>query len=434
VARVFGYKRGVMGIRVRDGGGAAPSRPPAGAIALGIALGVVALAASLASCSADLSPEPLPPPPLDGSTFDDVATHADASVADATVSDASVFDEIAADAPVGAHARLVLVNGSPNAPALRFCFGTGDPSAGGTELAAAPALPDDDIASAANGLPYPGVFAGAGAPAADPQADWSRSAVAFYAINAERIRSQVRSQDAAQANCRALLGPDGGGALLTMNQDYWYLGAVPPGSMADGTAWLTAIVGCLPGVADSGPPCDGALDGSTPPSTMGGGLWQLDNTTAVDAGSEDAFGAQFVNASFALAGPAGKGVAASAGVYTGDAAALDSRVPVSPDAIPGALRPATLAEVSGVAFDADSGFYFEATLPDGGVLDVTSSFPAMQKSTWGVSVPEGGAFEYGRGFVFVLVGDPSVPDPGGAGSTRAGRLLAFPTNPPFGSP
>lgn len=358
----------------------------------------------------------------DGSLPEDASTH-DAFAADVVSSDSTVGDASAPDAALGLHAHLVVVNGSPNAPALRFCFGAGDPAAGGTELAAVPAEPDDDIASAANGLPYPGVFTGAGAPALDPGTDWSQTAVALFAIDAQRIRSQVRSQDAAQANCRALLGTDGGGALLTADRDYWYLGAVPKGTLADGTAWLTAVFGCLPGIADGAAPC-AATDAAA--SAMGG-VWELDNATAVDPG---ALGAQFVNASFALS--SGTAIVTAAGVYLG-ADSSSTRVPIASDVSGGTLRPPALAQVNGVAFD-KGGFFVEATSPDGGVVGLASPFSTIVQSTWGAKVPEGGALVDGAGYVFVLVGDPALPDDGTATGTPAGRLLAFPTNPPFGSP
>lgn len=346
---------------------------------------------------------------------------------DAAADATAAQDAAAADA--GPHAKLVLVNGSPNAPALRFCFGAGDPTANGTVLAALPAAPDDDLASTANGLPYPGVFVGSGASAPDPQTDWSQSAVAIYAIDAERIRSQVRSQDGSQANCRALVGVDGAGALLTLDEDFWYLGSIPEGTMANGTAWLSAIVGCLPGITDAGPPCDPSPDGSAPAM---GALWELDNSTTVDPRS---IGAQFANASFAtvasassLSGAAGFALQAADG-----GAAL--REAIATDAAPGTLEPQSLAVVSGLPFDGSTGFFFSATRSDGGILDIVSSFTDIQRASWGLAAPDGAAFATGGGYVFVLVGDPTmVPDGAGAAPGRAGHLLAFPTAPPFGSP
>jgi hypothetical protein len=349
------------------------------------------------------------------------AARPDAARPDAALADATASEDGSLEA--GSHARLVLVNGSPNAPALRFCFGSGDPTVSGTALAAVPAEPDDDLASSANGLPYPGVFTGSGAPAPDPGADWSLTSIAIYAIDAERIRSQVRSEDASQANCRALLGADGDGGLLVAETDYWYLGSIPKGTMVDGTSWLSAIVGCLPGIADAGPPCDAMADGAAPAM---GALWELDNVTAIAAG---AVGAQFANASF---GGGGTGLSGSAGFQISAAGGgAPVRAPIATAVGPGGLAPASLATVDGVTLDGSTAFYFSATGPDGGAVDVASSLPVIQEASWGATPPDGAAFASGGGYVFVLVGDPTLAQ---VDTSRAAHWLAFPTSPPFGSP
>jgi hypothetical protein len=350
---------------------------------------------------------------------------ADASASDASVADGPMDGDGSFDA--APRAKLLLVNGSPNAPALRFCFGSGDPTVGGTTLAAVPAEPDDDLASGINGLPYPGVFPGSGAPAPDPGADWSVSSVAIYAIDAERIRSQVKSEDASQANCRALLGADGGGGLLKVNADYWYLGSIPKGTMLPGTSWLSALVGCLPGIAEAGPPCDEVPEGSAPGM---GALWELDNSTVIEAG---AFGVQFANASFAAAGATPFGTAGLELQAAGGGGTV--RIPIAASVGPGALQPSSLESVAGVTFDGSSAFFFSAQNADGGSIDIVGTLPAIQQATWGTSPPDGAAFATGNGFVFVLVGDPTRAADGSAGpSSQAGHLLGFPTATPFGSP
>jgi hypothetical protein len=347
---------------------------------------------------------------------------------DASASDASGGDVRAdgdASLEAAAHATLIFVNGSPNAPALRFCFGTGDPTVGATAVVPLPAEPDDDLASSADGLPYPGVFPGSGAPAPDPGTDWSLTSLAIYAIDAERIRSQVKSEDASQANCRALLGADGGGGLLAANTDYWYLGSIPKGTLTGGTSWLSALVGCLPGIPEAGPPCDDVPEGSAPAA---GALWELDNSTFIDAGS---FGVQFANASFDTAASSGSaGLELPAAGNGGKA-----RIPIAVSAGPGALQPASLESVAGVTFDGSSAFFFSssAQAADGGPIEIVTPLPAIQQASWGPSAPDGAAFAPGNGYVFVLVGDPALP-PDGSASPRSGHLLGFPTSIPFGSP
>lgn len=357
---------------------------------------------------------------------------------DMTVSDASTPD---AGAPYG---TLIVVNGSPNAPALRFCFGAGDPTAGtGTQVPAVPAAPDDDLAAALAGMPYPGLFPGFGGPAPAPPTDWSLAAVAVYAIDATTIRAEVRSKGATEANCDALLGAGGGGGTLSANQDYWYLGSIPKGTLAAGTSWLSAIVGCVPGGNADAAGCELATDASA----SLGSLWELDNSTALDAGS---FGAQFANASYALAMNPSALQGASANLYVPGGADAGSTgvgplagsavIPVAADAAAGALVPASLLAVSGVTFDDASGFFFSALAPDGGAVLIADSLPTIERRSWGVNGPEGGAFADGRGYVFILVGDPSLPGraatdagdaagpEGGYTNPRAGHILAFPTD------
>jgi hypothetical protein len=268
------------------------------------------------------------------------------------------------------------------------------------------------------------VFPGSGAPAPDPGADWSLTSLAIYAIDAERIRSQVKSEDASQANCRALLGADGDGGLLEANSDYWYLGSIPKGTLTAGTSWLSALVGCLPGITEAGSPCDDLPDGSAPAA---GALWELDNSTFIEAGS---FGVQFANASFGAAASSG-----SAGLeLPGNGGTV--RVPIAVSAGPGALQPALLQSVAGVTFDGSSAFFFSASAQaaDGGPIEIVTSLPAIQQASWGPSPPDGAAFAAGNGYVFVLVGDPALPADGSAPSSRSGHLLGFPTSIPFGLP
>jgi hypothetical protein len=378
--------------------------------------------------------------------------------------------------PAPTHAKLIIVNASPDAPPLRFCVGFGDPTDGGVNIPTQVAAPDNDTVSMANNLPFPGVWPGTGGPAADTKKSLSTAAVSLYAINAQTIAGQVHST-AMEATCDSLLGSDGTGsdAGLTPGLDYWYLGTTEKGKLADGTSWLIAVVGCHAGETGLLATACGTADGGT---TLATEVWQLDNTTSIDGG---AIGAQFAHASqvFDFLNAAKGGAVTAAGFYVttvtipdagasddagdaGDAAVVEAGgpivttafLPVAGDAKFGDLKQATLLPFPGVTFDGNSGFVANAVTADGGPvflaagipLSVPVPLPTIEQLSWGANPPDAGAFRNGRGYVFVLVGDPTAPRyvspadyatplpqaDGGVFNGRFSHILGFPTNPPFG--
>jgi hypothetical protein len=358
--------------------------------------------------------------------------------------DGSLGDGAAGPVP----GKIILVHASSFAPALRFCFGsvTGvDADGGGGRVTIVPGL------AAPNTVV--GVPNGTGGPVAGIP-DVENRTLEIFAINAAKITGQIASDAGGELACADLIGsqatpvPDGGLGLV-QGTDYWDLGRLPAGTLADGTTTLIAVTGCAPGDSN---PNDALLHCPSPYDVATGnlGMWitKLDTTTPLDGGS---IGAQFAYASYpfsaasrALAG----GVAAVAGFYVTTTFTPDGGAPVTvPAAFPiaegvtyGNLAPTTLVPVSGVTFDGTSGFFVNSVTDAGGPtpFQVPIPLPSIQALSYpGV---DAGIFANGVGYVFVLVGDPTlpsfvVPDGGDAGEFNlfSVHILGFPTNPPVGN-
>ncbi len=363
--------------------------------------------------------------------------------------------------PPPVHGKLILVNGATMAPPLRFCYGAVSGDAGAVSI----------IKSV---YPAPrttlGVPPGTGGPAADSPVDLANRTLEIYALNALNPALIAQPLDGgSELACDQLLGPDGvsppaadaGGLGLVAGRDYWDIGTLPAGTLADGTTTLLAIDGCPPGVSDAN---DKLVECGTIPSsgydvTTGNlGFWtaKLDTTTPLDGGS---IGAQFAYASYpfsfiAANGPGLNGVAAVAGFYVsttfvpdagapadaGDAAVeaaapvtVNVPHPVAAGVTNGQLAPTSLVPVSGVTFDGTSGFFANIVTVDGGPssYNVPLPLPSIQQ----ISSPnaDGGYFANGAGYVFILVGDPGQAQLTDAGqfNVLSPHILGFPTNPPF---
>jgi hypothetical protein len=366
-----------------------------------------------------------------------------------------------------AFAKVLFVHASPDAPALRLCFGVSNGDASATTTI----QPTFPAPNTAGGLP-PGL----GGPAADPPRSLAGLSVTVYGIPvgvSPVLDENTADAGVAEKTCKDLLGatvpgtdagPDGG---LNPSQ-YFNLGTVPAGTLVDGSSWLFAITGCTPNspVATALPGACDKNGASYVPAVGSLGIekWQLDNKTPVASG---AIGAQFVHASrpFEVAVPTA--VAATAGFYTqiaggdggtdagdasadaGDGAPPDAGAPapltfvIAAGANAGSITPVTLTPTSGVRYDGTSGFFVLPVNDAGSPVQKGPEFPLpfIEQVSWPSGVPEGGAFQNGAGFVFVLLGNPAFPtivpppaDAGpGAGSTfdpRGVHILGFPTNPP----
>ncbi len=390
--------------------------------------------------------------------------------------------------PVPVQGKVILVNASAFAPALRFCYGSVNiPDGGdaGTVSIVKQTIPSPNTAI--------GVPPGTGGPAAASPTDLKDRTLEIYAINAAAagLSGELPAADggtSGELTCDQLIGPtalaaDAGGPAtpLVLNKDYWDIGRLQAGTLADATTTLLAVTGCAPGQSDGDKalvecpsPYDPGVSGVGPGNL---GLWstKLDTTSPLDGGS---IGAQFAYASYPFSLESGTkgGVGAIAGFYLntsisfvpdagtdgGDAgdAAVEAAAPVNvPVTLPfpiaagatyGTLSPPVTAPVSGVTFDGTSGFFVNSVTVDGGPafilpgvpLNVALPLPAIQA----LSVPsaDAGIFANGAGYVFILVGDPTEPSfvgvDGGASTADAGQfnlfsahILGFPANPPFGN-
>ncbi len=373
--------------------------------------------------------------------------------------------------------KLILVHASAYAPALRFCFGFVNGDAGAITIPKIAAAPNTD-----QGLP-PGL----GGAAAKAASDLQSRTITIFGINAAKLAGQNADAGTSELTCDKLINTDGtvvgtdaGGLGLQPGVDYWNLGTLPAGTIADGTTTLAAVIGCVPGMVTSAlddcPALPGA-DGGTAaydPAKGNLSLWvkKLDNTTAVDGG---AIGAQFAYASypFSTASTLYGGAAAVAGFLTttlvtpdagtgetdagdagGDAgdAAVEAAAPTPPvttrvpDHLGRSVRsagPTALASVPGVNYDGTSSFFVSAVTADGGPtpLQLALPLPKIQAlSAPGLATPE---FANGNGYVFILVGDPRLSSflaaDGGVATADSGsfnplsaHILGFPVNPPFG--
>lgn len=403
-------------------------------------LGGSAIAASIGACGGDDTGPAAQP---DSGRADSFLPPPDSS--DQNVSDAS--DGGGGDsAPKPKDAKLVIVHASPDMPMLRFCFGFGAPDAGsGVSTAPLPPAPNH----AAPGLPFPGTPPGTGGPAAD-YADLSKSTISAYVIDAAKIANVVQPTDGgSEPDCIALLGKnaegaaDGGTGTLTAGTDFWYVGTIPSGTLLKGTSWMVALTGCRAGETVGAGACPQPYNTST--GNLGIQLWQLDRTTVIDGGS---IGAQFVHASSAFENVTTVGGAAqtAAGFYVPGADGGVTFAPIVVDAKYGQMKPAASTPVSGVTFDGTSGFFAQAIAADAGTVGrpVAYPLPVIQQLSWGqAGPPDGAALANGQGFTFVLVGDPLQPaflddagNPADSGTfnTRFIHFLAFPNDPPFGTP
>ena len=410
----------------------------------------------------------------------------------------------------GANAKVYLIHAAadPNAPPLRFCFGLGNPADGGAVTVAdqIDAFPDTIVNPA---FPIAGLFPGfGGSTASSPKLsafNLGSLTISLYAINAIKIAGNTADgglDGGAETPCEGLIGTDAmgtagtGGGTLTMGTDYWYLGTIPScatspsACLAQGQTWIAAVTGCLPGEPAAYQPfCPTGYDPAK--GDLGLVAWQLDNTTAVDAGS---VGAQFANASSAwdtVVGAAG-GAGTAAGFWsittveagvpesgTGDDgggdAAVDAGSPAPttvfnfiPIAGPPSTgfgkisSPATVLPSGAIVYSPTTGGFATAIVAaDGGTVyyppppacDPTAGnclspllYPLPIIDAYSGNPTTGATFAGGKSVALVLLGDPANQLPyigaDGGGTTtppdpanpvpngKFAHFLAFPTSNP----
>jgi hypothetical protein len=387
--------------------------------------------------------------------------------------------------PTVVNAKVFLVHAaaSPNTHPLRFCFGLGNATDGGvvTVTGGIDPFPDFKVNPA---FPVAGLFPGfGGSTASSPQLktfDLKTLTISLYAIDAIKIANNVADagpDGGAEIPCEGLIGSDGLGSTagtksgtLTQGTDYWFLGSIPAGTLDHGTTWVAAVTGCAPGEA---PTYSAAFCPSPYSATTGNyqlSAFKLDNTTALDGG---AMGVQFANASSAWDGirTLGGGATTAGGVYIQTTTASDAGGDAAPTttttfAAVGAAdfgKTTALGPVPGVTFDGTSGAFAAFVGADGGTVVYPAPFlddaglphvctpgvscvspfvmplPLVDQITNGS--PEAGTFANGKGFAFILMGDPQQPvyigadggasDPtNGAYNGKSVHFLGFPTANP----
>jgi hypothetical protein len=364
----------------------------------------------------------------------------------------------------GPFPRVFLVHASPNLPPVRFCFGVGDPTNAATyTIFPFAALPD----SASPGQPFPAVFPGTGGEFKNPVpgVDLGTLTLTLYVVNAQAIASQTAdggTDGGPELTCDQLIPTAGatGSTFLTPNTDFWQLNTIPAHTLMDGMSYVEAITGCLPGL-----PFDGGANSycgagySTTTGNVGLTQFALDTMTTLDAGS---MGVQFAQASTPWAAAVAEAPADGGPWFTGGG--VFTVVPPGPDAGPDAgativrqviaapmsfgnvTRP-TLTPFSGLDFTsgASGAFVAIANIQQQPLYPpFAEPFPLATALTYGANpVPDGGAPQYGKGYAFVLLGDPlqdllTNPQDGGpiyvdAGASPnlyAAHLLVFPTSNP----
>ncbi len=223
--------------------------------------------------------------------------------------------------PAPVHGKLILVHASAYAPALRFCFGSVNIPDGGDAgtITVTPSYPAPNTVL--------GVPPGTGGPAADTSVDLANRTLEH--LRHQRRRDGPRRPERRRGHRRAHLRHahwrEGSrqrrrrpAMPLVQGVDYWDLGTLQAGTLADGTTTLARRdrLRARRESAHNAQRSPTARCGLRRRPTGNLGLWatKLDTTTALDGGS---LGAQFAYASFPFASESTlvNGAAAVAGFY-----------------------------------------------------------------------------------------------------------------------
>lgn len=333
----------------------------------------------------------------------------------------------------GELAKLIMVHGSPDIPAVRICFSVGlAADLSDQQMSPLPPLPNQ----ISGPLPYPGLFPGTGGVIPRTGTDISSVYIVPYIVSAAKLAALGFVPDAgAPKDCRDALVGDAGG--LVEGTDYWKLPAIPAGTFTTDSTFLLAATGCLPNttVAPS------AKCGSDYMANTGNfriRAFKLDRATPA-AGMVSA---QFAHASSPIQAVlmqgvrpaffhADGGVTPITGQGGGDGGGGGGTVNF------GELKPQTAAPAA--VNPATDGFGVLYTGADGGTETMALPLSAIQNLTTGSATPS--MFVNGQSYTFVALGDPqepqfidmtgdaSTPD-GGRFNGRSAHFLAFPNDPP----
>lgn len=445
---------------------------------------------SAAGCSGD---DNTTPTGGDSGTHNDSSVGTDTGTSNndtGTSNDTGVMME-AAPPPVNAKVYLVHAVTDPLAPPFRFCFGVGAPD-GGSGVTIADSIPPFPDTKESPAFQIAGLYPGfGGSVASSPKLagfDLSTLEISLYAIDATKIANDTADggpDGGPEVVCEGLIGTDalgkggGGGGTLTLGTDYFYTGTIQAGVLAHGTTWAVAVTGCFPG--EPGPSEEGGAGsalcnnknlGTYSPTTgnMQLSVFQVDNKTVVTAGD---VGAQFANASPAwdveTAGDVPSSTTAAGywsvtvpssdgGTDAGDAEAGPVEpqfgfFPVTTTGAFGTITPATMSSTPGIPLNASNGGFGTGIFTSGTVAQVPPGctpgaclspfvipMPDIDELTNGATVdpdsgivttPAGGSYATGKGYVFMLIGDPNQPETvGGQFNPKFAHFLAFPAANP----
>ena len=367
------------------------------------------------------------------------------------------------------HAKIIIVHGSPYAPDLRFCFGTGA-KADGSDLAVGPlpALPHDD--SNLGGRAYPGLYVGTGGALPD-LTDLETKAITGFVIPLPqaKIAGDVKS-NAAEHNCGDIIGATGGGGILAPTE-FLKIPTIPAGTFVKGNTYLLALTGCLPGdtsgLGDGKAKC--GPNYATATGNLGIRIIKLDKTVADSA----KLGVQVIHLAQPVDGflPLGNGGFFDQGVKTTIGLTRDDldggNPPNAPIAVGinygygldgGTATPQTYANADyahAIAYAVIKGYHTVPANADAGTdastVALTAANPgfpfgALQKLTYGgfdggIGVGPAGLPIYtsGGNYTLIFLGDPTAQQlvvDGGLNPAYDGHgvhMMMFPNDPPLPS-
>jgi hypothetical protein len=339
--------------------------------------------------------------------------------------------------PPPPNGKLIVVHASPDAPALRFCYGVGtkDDGSDTAVVGSFTAAPD----TVRPGQPYPGLFAGTGGVLPDTGVNLANLALTPFVISAALPLMAGETADAGpdggkEDTCTQLVGANGKGGILQPGTGFIQFPTIPTKTVLPATTTLIAAVGCLPTAQDTSASttrCGADYNATT--GNLKLLLFKLDRTAI--AGK---IGVQVAHAASAWDGVLGAAAQVTA-ILQPDGGPLDLINPPDAGLQFGKLLPAPASSVA-TADLSPSNIFAVTTVAANGTTVNTLPLPlgivAKLTNGTGVSADGGAYFTDGQNYAFLLLGDPSaeqlvLPD-GGPNPAYAGyglHVVAFPTDP-----
>jgi hypothetical protein len=331
-----------------------------------------------------------------GSAPGDVMAETTPFLGDAFVAPPDTGPPLTGDAPQAGPPPVVVVINASRIPSVELCVGLGQ-RADGSDMQ----LP---------GTPQPPLDGGLATGLGGRGADLPGIATAYATV----FVIPTPNVSPSTASCADLLGANGTGGVLSP-KSYFRMPTIAPDTFSPGSRAVVAIVGCPPGF-------DGGVEqcGNAGPGGMGGGTLELAITPHLSP--PDASGGLGVIA--LAASPA-------LGCFGGACGTVAELSLTLADAAAPIIGPAPATGTLGVApWDPMSEYVTTAVVEvvvDGG--QTTWSFPTFQIASETLDYPMPATyFAVGETYVFVIIGDPSIPtDPMNTWVPGPSlRVLAFP--------